>query len=549
MVVVMLEAVAGGLTPYALGRLIGALTGQAGPGAFTWLTVLFGLLVVSALLTLVDQWCADRGTSRLQIGFHQDLTDLASARLDLGRSQRREQIETLYADLTNWQVMDGLPNEMRVVYARCLGLVSFVMVATWNPWCALVVAGLHLAMGELMTGWQAIATKTTRDADVAGYWRELLAGTVARREVRLFGLGHEFIGRLTSSWDAFTTGASRAARRAARPLHVVTILLVAAYGGSLAWLTLDTLSGALAIGSVVTVVGALLNFSGFGTLGTADMSAALCQSIVKRLAELRALVLSEPGSDRPASGTAATVEAEAVTYTYPGSPTPVLNGLTLRLEPGTTTAIVGINGSGKSTFVRLLAGLYEPEAGQVGVDGLTAGRAQLVSAVFQEPAHFPLDVVSNIGLGRDGVEAAAQAAGVTPELLARRSEDGDNPGMSGGQWQRVALARCLLNARRRGGLVVLDEPTSALDPLQEKALFDDFRRLTHGLTTVLVTHRLGSVVDVDRIVVLDQGRVVEDGTHAELMAAGGEYAGLFELQRHALLDEDPTDVLVGGHDV
>jgi ABC-type multidrug transport system fused ATPase/permease subunit len=200
-----------------------------------------------------------------------------------------------------------------------------------------------------------------------------------------------------------------------------------------------------------------------------------------------------------------------------------------------------MNGCGKSTLVRLLAGLTQPDSGTITVAGQPQASSHLASAVFQESAHFPLDVAANIGLGLDGVAAIAQLAGVAPDVLNRHSPDGQEPGLSGGQWQRVALARCLLRANRRGGLVLLDEPTAAMDPLQERALFDDFRALTAGLTTVLITHRLGSVVDVDRIVVLDQGQIIADGTHGELMAAGGLYAHLFELQRHALLDRQGDD--------
>jgi len=423
---------------------------------------------------------------------------------------------------------------------RLSAFTSFVVVATWNPWCAIVVAALFLVFSELGTGWlTTLLAQSARDQDVAAYWHGLVAGQ-GRREARLFGLAGEFIARFQRSWLMFEKVTSAAFHRKARPVYGVAVLVVLALGGTLAWLGHDAWTGAIAVGMVVTVVGSLVNFSGFGMTGDAALSAAHCQGVVEQLNELRAL--AEPDavegvdgapSDKPEP---APVEIEGVRFCYPGSERAAVDGVSLTLTPGSTTAIVGMNGSGKSTLMRLIAGIAEPGEGTIAVAGDTTTRMRHVSAVFQESAHFPLDVRDNIGLGLGGVEDAAQATGVDASVLNRQSQVGDDPGLSGGQWQRVALARCLLRAKRRGGVVLLDEPTAALDPLQEKALFDDFRTLTHGLTAVLVTHRLGSVIDVDRIVVMDAGRLVAEGTHAELMAAGGLYAELFELQRKALLE-------------
>jgi ATP-binding cassette subfamily B protein len=397
----------------------------------------------------------------------------------------------------------------------------------------------------LGTAWLVALVSTWPGRDETSYWHDLLAGDQARREVRLFGLAGEFLSRFMASWRQLTAVTTRAFQQKARPVYVVAALLVVSYVGSMGWLAHDAWTGAVAVGGLVTVVGALINLSGFGMTGDAGLSAAYCQSIVERLRALHGLTLPDAvvGADavtpdvRPEP---AAVELAGVRYTYPGSECPAVDGVSVMLAPGSTTAIVGVNGSGKSTLMRLIAGIDDPDEGSIAVAGETATRMRHVSAVFQQSAHFPLDVADNIGLGlNDGVAQAAQATGVGTDVLTRHTEPGDDPGLSGGQWQRVALARCLLRASRRGGAVLLDEPTAALDPLQEKALFDDFRTLTHGLTAVLVTHRLGSVVDVDRIVVLDAGQVVADGTHEQLMAQGGLYADLFELQRAALLD--PVD--------
>jgi ATP-binding cassette, subfamily B, bacterial len=241
------------------------------------------------------------------------------------------------------------------------------------------------------------------------------------------------------------------------------------------------------------------------------------------------------------------VRLRDVRFTYRGRGTPTLDGVSLEVPAGESLAIVGENGAGKSTLIKLLCGLYEPDAGSVTLDGDAAPRDARgrIAAIFQDFIRYPLPLRENVGFGRltlIGDEAALAAAlrdagggglpGRLPAgwdtVLSREFEGGAE--LSGGQWQRVALARALTAVRGGAGLLILDEPTAALDVRAETELFDRFLSLTRGVTTILVSHRLSSVRRADRIVVLHGGRVVEDGTHDALMRAGGLYARMYSLQ-------------------
>jgi ATP-binding cassette subfamily B protein len=245
------------------------------------------------------------------------------------------------------------------------------------------------------------------------------------------------------------------------------------------------------------------------------------------------------------------IRFEHVSFAYPGTERAVLDELDLEIPAGGSLAIVGLNGAGKTTLIKLLARLYEPTSGRITVDGIDVRELELaawrsrIAAIFQDFVHYELPVADNIGFGsianagdepairraarRAGALEVIEAlpAGLATPLSARYTGGVD---VSGGQWQRIALSRALFALEQGTSVLVLDEPTANLDVRAEAELFDRFIEITGGATTILISHRFSTVRRADRIVVLDGGAIVEQGSHDELVARGGRYAELFNLQ-------------------
>jgi ATP-binding cassette subfamily B protein len=277
--------------------------------------------------------------------------------------------------------------------------------------------------------------------------------------------------------------------------------------------------------------------------------------------------LNLPGG-RPANGLPRReIRFEALSFRYPDRAVDVFSELDLTIPAGRSLAIVGDNGAGKTTLIKLLARLYEPTSGRLTVDGVGLDEydprswQRRIAAIFQDFVRYPLSAADNVGLGaierledRAMLVDAARRAGALDlierlprgweTVLSRQFTDGAD--LSGGEWQRVALARALFAATGGAGVLVLDEPTAHLDVRAEAEFYDRFFDLTHGLTTIVISHRFSTVRRADRIVVLDQGRVVEDGTHDGLIAAGGRYATMFRLQAARFVDGPPGDGQMNG---
>lgn len=444
-------------------------------------------------------------------------------------------------------------------------LATTVVMGMVDPWLLL------LPVAALPPVWFADRAQRVLDrardasADDIRLARHLLImGTSAAtaKEVRLFAAQDLLTDRHAGAWDRTTAALWSAHRRSALLRAGGQVWFALAYGAALLVVVRGAAAGDVAIGQVVLVVTLAIQISS-QVAGALGLFGALqgAGRTVEQVDELRATVAHERRAEGDAPAPAALVgglQVRDLTFTYAGSTRPVLDGVNLDLPAGTTVALVGGNGAGKSTLVKLLCGLYLPSSGEVQVDGVElstisrdAWQAR-VATLFQDFARLELTLRENIGIGRlpvmdDDAELGRALDEARARHLAERSPQGldqvlgtsydDGRQLSGGQWQSLGLARTVL--RPEPLLVVLDEPASALDAAAEHALFERFSataRRTASLTgavTLYVSHRFSTVRDADLIVVLDGGRVVETGTHDELVAIDGVYAAMYGLQARA----------------
>jgi ATP-binding cassette, subfamily B, bacterial len=428
------------------------------------------------------------------------------------------------------------------------GLAAAVVLAGFAWWAPLLLGGAWLATHWLLresSVWRDRATEEVRSAQRdADYTYRLAVDPPAAKELRLFGLADWTIERFTGHRRRLHELQYRATRLRERPL-VWSVLLVVGANLVVFWALAEAAAGGrLELDRVVVFAQVAVGTSmiAFGGLNWAlDGAAAPVAASLRVTPAMEAAGALRPGT-RPADAMpAAGIRFRGLRFAYPGGD-PVLDGLDLDIPAGTSLAIVGQNGAGKTTLAKLLCRLYDPQAGAVEIDGIDLRELDLdrwrarLAAVFQDFIRFELPLRDNVApTGADDAtvlaalaEAGANGLASLDTVLARGYRGGID--LSGGQWQRVALARALCAVRLGAGVVLLDEPTAQLDVRGEAEIFDRILAATRHCTTILISHRFSTVRHADRICVLEGGRVAELGSHAELMALGGRYRTMFDLQ-------------------
>jgi ATP-binding cassette, subfamily B, bacterial len=445
------------------------------------------------------------------------------------------------------------------------GLTCALFLFGFAWWAPFVLAGSWLSTHWLLREsgvWKDRNTEEVRSAQRdADYAYRLAVDPAPSKELRLFGIVEWTIDRFVARRTKLHQLQYEATRLREKPL-AWSVLLVLGANVLVFWaLARAAADGSLGLGQVVVYAQVAVGTSmiAFGGLNWALDGAAAPVAAVLRLEPAMAPAGALSLGTKSAAGLPAReVRFRDLTFAYPGG-APVLEQFDLTIPAGSSIAIVGQNGAGKTTLAKLLCRLYDPQAGAIEIDGvdlrdlaLDSWRSRL-AAVFQDFIRFELPLRENVapaGAPDDVVRAALDAAGASQlagldTVLARGYEGGTD--LSGGQWQRVALARALAAVKLGAGIVLLDEPTAQLDVRGEAEIFDRILEATRRCTTILISHRFSTVRHADRICVIEHGRVVELGTHDELIALSGRYRTMFDLQaqRFGAEDEEGTvyDVL------
>jgi ATP-binding cassette subfamily B protein len=515
-----------------------------------------GLAIASDILgranTLCDSLLGDRFTNRVSVRLmqHANRLDLASFedpvfydKLERARRQTTGRLGLLAALLNICQDFISL-----------LSLSGLLIV--FSPWLLvlLVAAVIPAFLGEthFTTLAYSVLYRWTPQRRLLDYLRLLGASAQSAKEVRMFGLGEHLAERYHQLSEGIYEENKVLAIRRALAGSGLNLIATGGYYGAYAVVLVKTIAGSISIGSFTLLTGAFSRsrsyieriLSGFNDISEQAMFLKDLFEFFEMEPTIRTLPGALPAPRPIRSG----FEFQDVSFGYPGSGRMVVRHINFHLDRGEKVALIGENGAGKTTLVNLLARLYDPTEGRILLDGVDLRQYDVedlrheIGVIFQDYLRYDMLIRENIGFGKlesladqDRIEAAAYkslAKGMIDRLpdgydqmVGRRFEGGLD--LSGGEWQKLALARAYM---RDAQLLILDEPTATLDARAEYEVFQRFAELTRGRMAVLISHRFSTVRMADRILVLADGAVQEQGTHSQLVALGGRYAELFELQ-------------------
>jgi len=531
--------------------------GKELPAEFWWLVVLaFALASLGTILVRVLDFCdsvlADKFTRHISTRIVKH-----ASRLDLTSYE-----DPLFYDIMERARVQGTDRLIMIQSAGRLfqeGVTAASLAASiflFSPWIlfALIICVVPAFLGEThfaFLGYSLCFRQTTARRQM-DYLRTLGGSKESAKELKLFGLAPYLVGRYTALSDELHRQTVGLAKRKLIFGSFLTLLGTVGYYGTYAFVIYRTVTGALTLGTMTLLAGAIagasLNIQAFFSTFSVIADQAMFMTDLLTFLSVQPRIFSKPRALPAPRPIRRGLEFKNVSFSYPGNPRLVLNNISFHLEPSSKIALVGENGQGKTTIVKLLTRLYDPTLGQILLDGIDLREYDLedlwkeIGVIFQDFTRYEMTVSENIAIGqieeRDNlfrIRAAAHKSlaetfirnlpkGYEQPLGSRFQEAVD---LSGGEWQKMALARAYL---RDAQLLILDEPTAALDAKSEHEVFERFGELTKGKMALLISHRFSTVRMADRIFVLENGTIVEQGPHDELIRIGGRYAEMFELQ-------------------
>ncbi|MGB6945817.1 MAG: ABC transporter ATP-binding protein [Bryobacteraceae bacterium] len=514
------------------------------------LAVLSDLL--SRAVNLSDSLLGDKFTNHVSLRLmeHANRMDLVSFEDPVFYDKLERARRQTTARLGMLGIIAGMGQQFITLLTLLAAVVSF------SPWFLVLLVGAVVPsfLGETRFAMLAYSmlyrwTPERRELD---YLRMLGASNQSAKEVKIFGLGQHLADRSRRLFDQFYEENKALAIKRAITGSLLNLLPTAGYYGAYVLILIRTMAGAMTVGSLTFVAGAFSRSRSlietlFSSLNNIAEQALYIKDLFDFF-ETEPSIVSVPNALPAPRPIRSGFEFRDVSFAYPGSERQVLRRVSFRFDAGERIALIGENGAGKTTLVKLLARLYEPTGGAILLDGVDLREYDVdslrgeIGVIFQDYMRYDMLVRENIGFGRieelenqPRVESAARKSLADPliaqfklgyqQMLGRRFENGVD--LSAGQWQKVALGRAYM---RDAQVLILDEPTASLDARAEYEVFLRFADLTRGRMAVLISHRFSTVRMADRILVLADGELVEQGTHQQLVALGGRYAELFELQ-------------------
>lgn len=460
--------------------------------------------------------------------------------------------------------------------SKLISLITYIIVLVTAPnmwWISIVMVLVSVPTAAISFYYRRknfmYMRARSKDRRQMNYYSDIMVNKDMVKEIRMFDLGDKFTERFDGVFDGYYRGIRKLILKESFWQIAVTVLSSAANCIFFAMIAFKVFAGDIQIGDYSLYTGALTSIAS-NVAALISVSASVYEgtlfidNLISFMNEKPTVVPASPSPSRVEHGSAHTVEFKNVSFRYPGTERYVLKNINLTLRPGETAVLVGLNGAGKTTFIKLLTRLYDPTEGQILLDGKDLREYDvkdlysMFGIIFQDFGKYAVDVEENISFGdvnrehiTENIVDAAKSAnadefiqklprGYSTPLMRYFEQDGTE--LSIGQWQKLAIARAFYST---SDILILDEPTASLDPMAEQEIFNQFDVLRKDKTTIFVSHRLSSATTATKIIVLEYGELVEEGTHRELMEKKGKYYELFTTQARRYI-ENESDASVNG---